>query len=236
MSTETTAPVVLKTTEGHVGLIMLSRPNALNALSRQLTSELSQAFAEMEGNPDIRCIIITGSEKVFSAGADIKEFGNRSGSSDISTRFTTSIWLQLRRSRKPVIAAVSGYAFGGGCELALACDMIVASETAKFGQPEINIGIIPGAGGTQRWTRIVGKQRAMEINLTGNPIDARTALAWGIVNRVVPVESFLDEAKRLANEIASKAPLAVQAAKEAVIKSEDVSLEIGLDFEQSVFR
>ncbi|MEP7200381.1 MAG: enoyl-CoA hydratase-related protein, partial [Chloroflexota bacterium] len=196
--------------------------------------ESAAALQECEQDANIRCVIITGSEKAFSAGADIKEMGARS-SGEMLDRFTESILTRVRRARKPVIAAVSGYCFGGGCELALGCDLIVASETAQFGQPEIKIGVIPGGGGTQRWTRIVGKQRAMEIMLTGDPISAQQALAWGIVNRVVPVESYLDEAKRLAAVIASRAPIAARMAKEAVLKAQDIALEHGLDYESRLF-
>ncbi|MBI1800784.1 MAG: enoyl-CoA hydratase/isomerase family protein [Chloroflexi bacterium] len=225
---------VITSVENNVGLITLNRPQALNALSAKLSAELADALTEFLQDAEVRCIVITGNEKAFSAGADIKEMGPRQ-STDMLDRFTSSIWTLLRRARKPVIAAVSGHCYGGGCELALACDMIVASETAKFGQPEINIGIIPGAGGTQRWTRIVGKARAMEIVLTGKPISAQQAMAWGVVNRVAPVETYLSEAKRLAAEIAAQPPVAARMAKEAVIKAEDLTLENGLDFESRLF-
>ncbi|MCA1554844.1 MAG: enoyl-CoA hydratase/isomerase family protein, partial [Chloroflexi bacterium] len=209
-------------------------PQALNALNAQLQSEAAQVLQEFEQTPDVRCVILTGNAKAFSAGADIKEMGPRSASGMLD-RFSASILTTVRRARKPIIAAVSGHCYGGGCELALACDMIVASETAKFGQPEINIGVIPGGGGTQRWTRIVGKARAMEIMLTGNPIAAQQALAWGLINRVVPVEQYLDEAKRLAAEVANKAPIAARMAKDAVNKAQDISLENGLDYESRLF-
>lgn len=229
-----TYETIITSTEGNVGIIQLNRPQGLNALNSQLQSEAAQALQEFEQNPEIRCIVITGNEKAFSAGADIKEMGPRS-TAGMLDRFSESILTRLRRTRKPVIAAVSGHCYGGGCELALACDMVVASETAKFGQPEINIGIIPGAGGTQRWTRIVGKARAMEINLLGTPISAQQALAWGVVNRVVPVESYLDEAKKLAAEVASKAPIAARMVKDAVNKAQDLTLEHGLDYESRLF-
>jgi enoyl-CoA hydratase len=225
---------ILTNVESNVGVIQLNRPEALNVLSAQLLNELAEALRNFLQADEVRCILIAGNEKAFSAGADIKEMG--SGQLvDMLERFTSSIFSLLRRARKPVIAAVGGHCYGGGCELALACDMIVASESAKFGQPEINVGIIPGAGGTQRWTRIVGKARAIEIMLTGTVISAQKALEWGIINRVVPVENLLDEAKRLAAEVASKAPLAVRTAKEAVIKAQDMTLENGLDFENRVF-
>ncbi len=225
---------VITSIENNVGIIQLNRPQVLNALSAQLSSDLSDTLNEFNQNPEIRCIIITGSEKAFSAGADIKEMGPRSTVGMLEGG-RLSFADALRRVRKPVIAAVSGHCLGGGCEIALSCDMIVASETARFGQPEINIGVIPGAGGTQRWVRVVGKARAMEIVLTGKPISAQKALEWGIVNRVVPVESYLDEAKRLAAEIASQAPIAVRMAKDAVLKSFDTTLEVGLEYERQLF-
>jgi enoyl-CoA hydratase len=225
---------VLTSTEGHVGLIQLNRPQALNALSSQLQREGAAALQEFEQNAEIGCVVISGSDKAFSAGADIKEMGARS-SGEMLDRFGDSILTRIRRARKPIIAAVSGYCFGGGCELALGCDIIVASETAQFGQPEIKIGVIPGGGGTQRWTRIVGKARAMEIMLTGDPIPAAKALEWGLINRVVPVESYMAEAVKLAAVIASRPPLAARLAKEAVLKAQDVALEHGLDYESRLF-
>jgi len=225
---------IISSVEANVGMIQLNRPQVLNALNAQLQSEAAQVLQEFEQSADVRCVIITGNDKAFSAGADIKEMGPRSAAGMLD-RFNASILSTVRRARKPIIAAVSGHCYGGGCELALACDMIVASETAKFGQPEINIGVIPGGGGTQRWTRIVGKARAMEIMLTGNPITAHKALEWGLVNRVVPVEQYLGEAWKLAAEVAGKAPLAVRMAKDAVGKAQDISLENGLDYESRLF-
>ncbi|TMC60037.1 MAG: enoyl-CoA hydratase [Chloroflexi bacterium] len=225
---------IISSVEANVGMIQLNRPQVLNALNAQLQSEAAQALQEFEQSADVRCVIITGNDKAFSAGADIKEMGPRSAAGMLD-RFNASILSTVRRARKPIIAAVSGHCYGGGCELALACDMIVASETAKFGQPEINIGVIPGGGGTQRSTRIVGKARAMEIMLTGNPITAHKALEWGLVNRVVPVEQYLGEARKLAAEVAGKAPLAVRMAKDAVGKAQDISLENGLDYESRLF-
>jgi len=220
--------------ENRIGIIQLNRPEALNALNDRLLSELAEALKNFLKDDKVRCIIIAGGEKAFCAGADVNEMVSR-GPKDILDRFTSSIFGLLRHCPKPVIAAVSGYCFAGGCELALACDMIVASETAKFGQPEINVGIIPGAGGTQRWTRTAGKARAMEIMLTGSPIDARKALEWGIVNRVVPYEELLNEAKRLAATIAAKPQLAARMAKDAVLKAQDMPLESGLDYENRLF-
>jgi enoyl-CoA hydratase len=225
---------VLTSIEDNVGIIQLNRPETLNVLSFQLLSELNDALASFFHDKEVRCIIVAGSEKAFCAGADLKEMGSRR-LMEMLDRFGSTVFTMLRRAKKPVLAAVSGHCYGGGCELALACDMIVASETAKFGQPEINVGIIPGAGGTQRWTRIVGKARAMEIMLTGTPIDARKALEWGVVNRIVPLKDLHHEAKELASMIASKAPLAVQKAKEAVLKAQDVTLENGLDYENLLF-
>ena len=222
------------TVEDRVGIIQLNRPEALNALNDRLLGELAHGLDYFTRNDELRCIIITGSEKSFCAGADLKEMVSREPR-DILDWLTSSIFVLLRRCPKPVIAAVSGYCFAGGCELALACDMIVASETASFGQPEINVGVMPGAGGTQRWTRTVGKARAMEIMLTGAPIDAQKALGWGIVNRVVPVAQLLDEAKRLAVAIAAKPALAVRMVKDAVQKAHDLTLESGLDYEYRLF-
>jgi enoyl-CoA hydratase len=229
-----TYDTIVASVEDQIGIIQLNRPDALNALNDHLLGELTDVLKIFLQEGKVRCIIITGSEKSFCAGADIKEMISREPR-DILERFSSSIFGLLRHCPKPTIAAVSGYCFAGGCELALACDMIVASETAKFGQPEINVGIIPGAGGTQRWTRIVGKARAMEIMLTGAPIDARKALEWGIVNRVVPFEDLLNEAKRLAVTIATKPSFAVRMAKDAVLKAQDMALENGLDYENRLF-
>ena len=225
---------VLTSVEENVGIIRMNRPEALNVLNAQLLSDLNDALKSFLQDDGVRCIIIAGSEKAFSAGADLKDMSSRRPT-DMLNRFRSSIFTVLRQALKPVIAAVSGHCYAGGCELALACDMIVASETAKFGQPEVNVGIIPGAGGTQLWTRIVGKARAMEIMLTGAPIDAKKALEWGIVNRVVPFAQLNDEAKHLAATIASKAPIAIRMAKEAVLKAQDITLADGLDYESRLF-
>ncbi len=229
-----TYDTIVASVEDQIGIIQLNRPEALNALNDHILGELVDAVKHFLQYDEVRSIIITGSEKSFSAGADLKEMISREPG-DILDRFTSSIFGLLRQCPKPVIAAVSGFCFAGGCELALACDMIVASETAKFGQPEINVGIMPGAGGTQRWTRMVGKARAMEMVLTGAPIDARKALEWGIVNRVVPFAELLDEAKRLAAAIAAKSPLAVRMAKDAVLKAHEMTLESGLNYENRLF-
>jgi enoyl-CoA hydratase len=229
-----TYDTIVASVEDQIGIIQLNRPEALNALNDHLLSELADILEKFLKDDEVRCMIIAGGEKSFCAGADVNEMILREPE-DILDRFTSSIFGLLRHCPKPVIAAVSGYCFAGGCELALACDMIVASETAKFGQPEINVGIMPGAGGTQRWTRTVGKARAMEIVLTGAPIGARKALEWGVVNRVVPFEELLNEAKRLAAAIVAKPSLAVRMAKDAVLKAQDLPLESGLDYENRLF-
>jgi enoyl-CoA hydratase len=229
-----TYDTIVARVEDQIGIIQLNRPEALNALNDHLLGELADVLKHFLQDDEVRCIIITGGEKSFCAGADLKEMISREPA-DMVDRFTYSIFGLLRHCPKPVIAAVSGFCFAGGCELALACDMIVASETAKFGQPEINVGIMPGAGGTQRWTHTAGKARAMEIVLTGAPVDARKALEWGIVNRVVPFAELLNEAKRLAATIAAKPPLAVRLAKDAVLKAQEMALESGLDYENRLF-
>jgi enoyl-CoA hydratase len=226
--------MIIASIEDHIGIIELNRPEALNALNDRLLDELADAIKLFIQNNEVRCMIITGSEKSFCAGADLKEMVSRE-SRDILDRFTSSIFGLLRQCPKPTIAAVSGYCFAGGCELALACDMIVASKSAQFGQPEINVGIMPGAGGTQRWTRTVGKARAMEIMLTGAPINAQKALEWGIVNRVVSFDELLNEAKKLATTIVAKPALAIRMAKDAVLKAQDLTLTTGLDYENRLF-
>lgn len=218
----------------HVALIRLNRPKELNALNLQLMQELKHALATMDQDEDIRCIVITGNEKAFAAGADIKQMESRTAIDMlIIDQFET--WDQIRKTKKPVIAAVSGFALGGGCELAMTCDMIVASETAKFGQPEIKIGIMPGAGGTQRLTKAIGKARAMEMVLTGKFITADEAQKAGLINRVVPEEVYLDEALKLAKEIAELSPVAVRLAKESVLKAFETGLQEGLYFERKNF-
>ncbi|HMD14503.1 MAG TPA: enoyl-CoA hydratase-related protein, partial [Bacteroidota bacterium] len=200
----------------------------------KLMEELVDALETFDKDNDVRVIIITGNEKAFAAGADIKEMADASAV-DMLIRDQFARWDRIRKIKKPIIAAVSGFALGGGCELSMTCDIIIASETAKFGQPEINIGVMPGAGGTQRLTRAVGKYKAMEMVLTGKMITADEAMRWGLVVKVVPVESYLDEAKSLAKEIASKPPVAVQLAKEAVLKSFDTTIEGGLEYERKNF-
>ena len=225
---------VLTETVDRVGLVRLNRPKQLNALNGQLMEELATALEEFDRDPNVGCIVITGNERAFAAGADIKEMAGESAASML-TEDRISRWDRVKRIKKPIVAAVSGYCLGGGCELAMTCDIIIASESAQFGQPEINLGVMPGAGGTQRLARAIGKSKAMEMILTGRTLSAREAEQAGLVSRVVPVEVALDEALKLAQEIASKAPIAVRLAKEAVNKVYEVPLADGLDFERRLF-
>jgi enoyl-CoA hydratase len=217
-----------------VGLIRLNRPQFMNALNRELLGALMSALEELDAQADIGAIVITGNERLFAAGADIKEMAGASAV-DMLERDVVSQFDRIRQIKKPVIAAVSGWCLGGGCELAMSCDMIIASEAARFGQPEITIGVIPGAGGTQRLTRAVGKAIAMEMVLNNRTLTAEEAQRYGLVNRVVPVERFLDEALGLAKEIASRAPLAVRLGKEAVNHAFDAFLSEGLASERRAF-
>ena len=225
---------ILVETHGRVGLVRLNRPQALNALNNTLLRELMDAMLAFDADPGIGVMVITGSERAFAAGADIREMAE-------ATPVEMLLWDhiaqfdRLRQVRKPVIAAVSGHCLGGGSELAMSCDMIVASETARFGQPEINLGVIPGAGGTQRLTKAVGKALAMEMVLNGRTLNAEEALRYGLVNRVVPVERCLDEALTLAAEIAARAPLALRLGKEAVNHAFESFLTDGLQDERRAF-
>lgn len=235
MTDETiTYETILVEPEPPIAVVRLNRPKVLNALNSTVIRELGEALAALDADPDIRCIILTGNERAFAAGADIGGMADLTVAQQIAND-QFAAWDRIRRVRKPLIAAVSGYALGGGCEVALMCDLIVASETARFGQPEINLGIIPGAGGTQRWAQAVGKARAMEVCLTGDPITAEQALAWGLVNRLAPVDSYLDEAKALALKLAAKPPLALQLVKESVNAVFDDYLERGLTVERKNF-
>ena len=225
---------IIVTRQDGYAIVQFNRPDVLNALNMKLMEELVDALESLDKDPGVRCIILTGNEKAFAAGADIKEMADASAV-EMLTRDQFARWDRIRKIKKPIIAAVSGFALGGGCELSMTCDMIIASETAKFGQPEINIGVMPGAGGTQRLTRAVGKAKSMEMVLTGRMISADEALRWGLVNKVVPVEYYLEEAKAWAKEIASKPPVAVKLAKEAVLKSFDTTIEGGLEFERKNF-
>ncbi|MBI3233623.1 MAG: enoyl-CoA hydratase/isomerase family protein [Bacteroidetes bacterium] len=215
----------------HIALVRLNRPEALNALNLELMGELRDALKMIDDMADVRVIVLTGNEKAFAAGADIKQMADKSAI-DMLKIDQFSTWDQIKRTKKPIIAAVSGFALGGGCELAMTCDMIVASETAKFGQPEIKIGVMPGAGGTQRLTNAMGKALAMEMILTGNFIGAEKALQHGLINRIAPVELYLDEALKLAQEIDQQSPIATQMAKEAINKSFDLGLSEGVLFER----
>ena len=221
--------------DDHVALIKLNRPEALNALNTQLLGELCEALEEADANDKVRCVVITGSEKAFAAGADIKEMSGKSYVDVFTENLFADASDRIINIRKPIIAAVAGYALGGGCELAMACDFIIAADTAKFGQPEINLGVIAGMGGTQRLTRAVGKSKAMDMNLTGRFMDAEEAERAGLVSRVVPAKKLLDEAMGAAQKIAEKSAISTLAAKEAVNRSYEVTLSEGLLFERRVF-
>ena len=218
----------------HVALIELNRPKELNALNLQLMGELRDALKQLDEDDSVRAIVLTGNERAFAAGADIKQMAGKTAI-DMFNIDQFSTWDQIKKTKKPIIAAVSGFALGGGCELAMTCDMIIASETAQFGQPEIKIGVMPGAGGTQRLTKALGKAKAMEMVLTGKFISAEEAEKHGLVNRVVPVELYLDEALKLAGEIAKMSPVAVKLAKESVNRSFETGLDEGLYFERKNF-
>ncbi len=217
-----------------VGLVQLDRPRAFNALNGPLMAELAEALAALDADDTIGCMVITGSDKAFAAGADIGEMV-RADPSDMMAMDFIGRWERLRTLRKPLIAAVSGYALGGGCELALACDMIVASEAAVFGQPEINLGVIPGAGGTQRLARTIGKALTMEMVLNDRRLSAEEAARFGLVNHVAPVEEYLDVALQLAGKIAARAPIAVRLAKDAVNMALETPLAAGLAYERNHF-
>jgi enoyl-CoA hydratase len=222
-------------TQGHVGVVRLNRPKALNALCDALIGELGLAFDAFEADENIGCIVLTGSEKAFAAGADIKEMADKSYMDAYLADFITKGWERVTTCRKPVVAAVAGYALGGGCELAMMCDFIIAADNAKFGQPEITIGTIPGAGGTQRLTRFVGKSKAMEMVLTGRMMDAEEAERAGLVSRVVPLESLMDEAMQAANTISGLSRPVVMMAKEAVNRAYESTLSEGVRFERRLF-
>jgi enoyl-CoA hydratase len=225
---------VLTETRQRVGLVRINRPKQLNALNPKTMLELADACAALDADPDVNCIVITGNERAFAAGADVKAMVEASVVDMLESPFIES-WDHIQQTSIPVIAAVSGYCLGGGCELAMLCDTIVASESAIFGQPEINLGIIPGAGGTQRLIRAVGKAVAMEVILNDRRLNAQEAYQWGLVNRVVPVEGYLDQALELAQQIAARAPLAVRVAKEAINYTLESSLSAGIDFERRLF-
>jgi enoyl-CoA hydratase/carnithine racemase len=228
------AGLVESSRDGNVVLLRLNRPEARNALSPELMEELAGELERLDPDPEVRCVVIAGSDKVFAAGADIKAMSERTFAEALRHP-AASFWRRLAAIKTPMIAAVSGYALGGGCELALACDMIVAAESATFGQPEINLGIIPGGGGTQRLARVLGKQRAMELVLTGERFDAAAALELGLVNRVVEGDGWLDEAMALAATVAARPPIAARLAKQAVIAAEETALSAGLENERRLY-
>ncbi len=221
--------------EKPIATVKLSRPDALNALNAKMAHELVVALDSLDADDSVRCVVLTGSDKVFCAGADVKEMAQLSAAEISMADHLRPVWERVWRFRKPIIAALSGYALGGGLELAMCCDIIVASEGTKLGQPEVNIGIIPGGGGTQRLTRAVGKYKAMEMILTGGMMSADEAKAHGLVNRVVPTGRYLEEATKLASEIASKAPLAVRSAKQAIAGSQERGLSEGIELERRLF-
>ena len=238
MSASVSSPVfenILVSTKGQVGLITLNRPKALNALCDALVAELGQALDAFEADPEIGAIVITGSEKAFAAGADIKEMKDRSFIEVYTKDFITVGWERVAQCRKPVIAAVAGFALGGGCEMAMMCDFIIAAETARFGQPEITLGIIPGAGGTQRLTRAIGKAKAMDLVLTGRMMDAAEAERAGLVSRVVPAEKLLEEAMAAAEKIAGMSLPIAMIAKESVNRAFETTLAEGIQFERRMF-
>ncbi len=225
---------ILTSVVERAGLIQLNRPQQLNALNVTVMEEVVTALEAFDQNEHVGCLVITGNQRAFAAGADIKEMADASAV-EMLLRDNIRRWDRIRQIKKPIIAAVSGYCLGGGCELAMTCDLIVASESAQFGQPEVNIGVMPGAGGTQRLTRAIGKSKAMEMVLTGRTMSAHEAEQAGLVARVVPVEAYLDEALKLANDIAARPPVAVRLAKEAVNKAFETSLSDGLDYERRLF-
>jgi enoyl-CoA hydratase len=226
--------LILASVVERAGLIQINRPQQLNALNAVVMEELAGAMEEFDRDEQVGCLVITGNQRAFAAGADIKEMADATAV-EMLQRDSIARWDRIRKIKKPIIAAVSGFCLGGGCELAMACDLIVASESTQFGQPEINIGVIPGAGGTQRLTRALGKSKAMELILTGRYLSAREAEQFGLAARVVPVEVYLDEALKLANEIAARPPMAVRFAKEAINKAFETSLSEGLEFERRLF-
>ncbi|CAN1496078.1 CaiD Enoyl-CoA hydratase/carnithine racemase [Burkholderiaceae bacterium] len=231
----TTPETILVRTEGRVGIVTLNRPKALNALNGQLMDELGTALQAFDANPEIGCMVITGSEKAFAAGADIGDMAQLSFADVYGQDYITRNWETIRGVRKPVIAAVSGFALGGGCELAMMCDFIIAADNAKFGQPEIKLGIIPGAGGTQRLPRAVGKAKAMDLVLTGRMMDAQEAERAGLVSRVVPLDKLMDEALGAALTICALGLPSVMAAKEAVNRAFEGGLSDGVMFERRLF-
>jgi enoyl-CoA hydratase/carnithine racemase len=220
--------------EHRVAVLRLNRPEARNALSAEMREQIAAGLERLDADPEVRCIVLAGSDEYFAAGADIRAMAERPIDAEPDPAGPV-FWVRLAQVETPTIAAVAGYALGGGCELALACDMIVAERGAKFGQPEIRLGIIPGGGGTQRLTRVLGKQRAMELVLTGRSFDAETAASWGLVNRVAEEGCWLEEAVELARRVAERPPLAARLAKRAVLTADDTGLTAGLKAERELF-
>lgn len=227
--------MILMDKKGAVGLITLNRPDALNALNGQMMDEITRALRDLEADDNIGAIVITGNEKAFAAGADIKEMESKSYMDVFAEDFITANWEEASRCRKPVIAAVAGYALGGGCELAMMCDFIICAENAKFGQPEINLGVTPGAGGTQRLPRLVGKSKAMDMILTGRMMDAEEAERSGLASRIVPTDDLVEEALKIAGKIADLSMPSVMMAKEMVNRSLETTLAEGVRFERRLF-
>lgn len=226
---------IIVDTEEHVTTIRLNRPDALNALNTELLDELVEAIEAAANNDNVRCIILTGSEKAFAAGADISEMSQKSFVDAFGEDLFTAQSEAILRCRKPIIAAVAGYALGGGCELAMMCDFVIAADTAKFGQPEINLGVVAGLGGTQRLTRLVGKSKSMDMHLTGRFMDAEEAERAGLVSRVVPTKKLMEEALAAAQKISEKSMLTAMVVKEAVNRAEETTLREGLLFERRMF-
>ena len=231
----TTYETLLVETTDAVTLIRLNRPEALNALNSQLLDELIQALDAAEADEGVRCVVLTGSARAFAAGADIKEMSDKSYAQMFLTNFFAKGGRRLEEFRKPIIAAVAGFALGGGCELAMLCDFIIAADTAKFGQPEINLGVMPGIGGTQRLTRFVGKSKAMEMVMTGRMMDSAEAERAGLVSRVVPADTLIEEAMAAAKKIASQSPLAAMMNKELVNAAYETTLATGVTMERRLF-
>ncbi len=227
--------MIVVETKGRVGLIRLDRPKALNALCAQLIRELEDAIANFEADPEIGCMVLTGSDKAFAAGADIKEMQSKDYMDVYMADFITVGWECISKTRKPIIAAVAGFALGGGCEFAMMCDLIIAADNAKFGQPEINLGTIPGAGGTQRLPRFVGKSKAMDLCLTGRMMGAEEAERCGLVTRVVPLDNLMEEAMKTANSIAAKSLPIAMICKESVNRAFETTLAEGVRFERRLF-
>lgn len=230
----TTDQLILASVDNHVGVITLNRPKVLNALNPELMTQLADQLEIWDADSDIHVVLIKGSERAFAAGADIGDMADRSAM-EMWERNQFTTWDRIKRIRKPLVAAVSGFALGGGCELMMLCDIIVASETAQIGQPEINLGVMPGAGGTQRLTRAVGKAVAMDMILTGRFLTAKEALSHGLVSRVVPADHWEREALKIAHEIAAKSPVALRFAKDCVLKADEASLSEGVEYERRLF-